>query len=29
MLFTASFPAEHFLWEKVPGFMSITHALGL
>ena len=23
------FPAEHLLWEKVPGFDNITHWLGL
>ena len=28
-LLTAGFPVEHLLWEKVPGFTIITHALGL
>ena len=29
VLFTAGFPVEHLLWEKVPIFAAITHALGL
>lgn len=28
-MFTASFPAEHFLWEKAPLFSDLTHYLGL
>ena len=24
-----AFPIEHFVWEKLPGFVFITHALGL
>ena len=27
--FTLGFPIEHLLWERVPFFASITHALGL
>lgn len=27
--FTAGFPIEHLLWEKAPGFVLLTHALGL
>lgn len=26
---TLSFPLEHFIWEKVPGFSHITAWLGL
>lgn len=26
---TVSFPLEHFLWTKVPGFMHISESLGL
>lgn len=26
---TISFPLEHFIWTKVPGFMHISGALGL
>jgi len=27
--FTAGFPIEHFIWEKLPVFRSITAYLGL
>lgn len=26
---TLSFPIEHFIWEKLPGFSYITHLMGL
>lgn len=26
---TITFPLEHVVWEKLPGFATITHALGL
>lgn len=26
---TVSFPLEHFIWTKVPGFSDIAHHLGL
>lgn len=26
---TVTFPIEHFLWTKVPGFSHISHWLGL
>lgn len=26
---TISFPVEHFIWERLPGFMWVTSALGL
>lgn len=29
VLNTVGFPMEHLLWEKAPGFVSITHLLGL
>lgn len=29
LLFTASFPVEHALWEKAPIFRTITAWLGL
>lgn len=29
IVFTAGFPFEHFVWERLPVFRSITHALGL
>lgn len=29
LMFTAGFPIEHLLWEKVPGFVFLTHLLGV
>ena len=26
---TISYPLEHLLWEQVPGFSHIAHALGM
>ena len=26
---TISFPIEHFIWEKIPGFSHITQWMGL
>ena len=26
---TISFPIEHFIWEKLPGFSWVTHWIGL
>jgi hypothetical protein len=27
--FTVSFPLEHVVWEKAPGFAWVTHVFGL
>ena len=29
LAFTVGFPVEHMLWEKAPGFVLLTHTLGL
>ena len=29
MLFTLSFPVEHFIWEKLPVFRTISLMIGL
>ena len=29
LLQTVGFPFEHFIWERLPGFALVTHALGL
>lgn len=26
---TVSFPIEHFIWEKIPGFSHLAHWMGM